>query len=451
MAIDCPSCGGAVLGIDGDDTARCAYCHRGLILLRRRRIARFYYPALPADRMAAAGPLELWYAPYYRLRALELRWTVGLETSRPMRRIRLDPQEDHRVGEAELPERNLVKRFHGRVVNLALADQQTRALNLPPLGVKPWLLPLTWLGSAGVGSPAVRFVRRGSSWPAVEAELRARALGRTDGGAGFEPAWSDSRLVRPRLDLIYAPYYRSADGSLYDGTSGLPVGHLRVAPPDQSPDAADADLSVGSIEVAACPSCRADLAAARFAAAARCPACGRVWELTDEGLRPALARFARGAAAEQRLYLPFWRFGMRWRAPPPLRVPDRIQTVHVPGYGAYRAPRLDVIARDLNRLQPRWVEEPRPEGQLGACFVGAQEAHDLAFAHAFGSVRVPAPRALPALSDLRLELDPPELWLLPFRRLGRELHGLAHGGRYARAMLGLGDDDGRPRPAGYQR
>jgi DNA-directed RNA polymerase subunit RPC12/RpoP len=435
IGAECPACGGPFLGIDGDDTACCPYCHTGVLIQRRRRLARLYYSPLPRAEVEAriGAPLRLLMAPYFRLRGLALGWQVGWETARPAQKNRWrGSAEELELGADREPERGLARSFHGRVVQLTAPDTTTRRLALPPLGVKPWLLPLQLYRPGVFVALGAEALASTSDPGQMESGLQARAVRPPPVGASFERLWERTSLVRPRLDLIYAPFYLRGDGALFDGTSAVAVGAIHGDLPLANP-AAEPREGLIAVIVLRCPTCAVDLPLARFAAAARCGACGRLWQLTDDGLQPVGAAFAAPRERTQGrgpdpLYLPYWK--LRLDPDPLLRPPGGGSLIHVPGHGDYRIPRIDYIARTLNRSQVDWNCAEPIGNRLIPCFLDQSEALELAFPYYFQQIRVGSRRLLERLRNLELLARDPELIFFPFASIGRELHGLAFSGRY---------------------
>jgi hypothetical protein len=113
-----------------------------------------------------------------------------------------------------------------------------------------------------------------------------------------------------------------------------------------------------------------------------------------------------------------------------LRPPGGGSLIHVPGHGDYRIPRIDYIARTLNRSQVDWNYAEPIGNRLIPCFLDQSEALELAFPYYFQQIRVGSRRLLERLRNLELLARDPELIFFPFASIGRELHGLAFSGRY---------------------
>lgn len=443
IGASCPACGGPFLGIEGDDTARCPYCHSGLLIQRRRRMAMLYYPPLPRERIEArlGAGLQLVMAPYYRLRTIVLGWEIGWETRRRSgpKQLRTAP-DALELATADEVERSMTQSFAGRVLHLSAADQTSRELGLPPLGIKPWVLPAQLYRPGAFVALGAQVLARSSDPQRIAERLEAQARRPRPVGPSFERLWWRGDLVRPRLDLVYAPFFRRADGTLFDGTNGIEVGGLSNQPALADP-AAEPREGVIAVSLLRCPSCAADLPEARFAAASRCGACGALWQMSDAGLEPAHAAFCAPLRAldpaAAPLYLPYWKLrldGGQNILPAEARSEA---SLYVPGHGDYRAPRIDFVARDLNRLQTPWNYQPAVGNRLVACFLDPSEATALAFPYYLNPMRIRTRRALDQLRALRFQPRDPELVLLPFADVGRELRALAFERRYDRwAVLG---------------
>jgi len=128
--------------------------------------------------------------------------------------------------------------------------------------------------------------------------------------------------------------------------------------------------------------------------------------------------------------------------PPPLggsaytaELADSPLVYYAPAYGALKAPRLDFVARDLTRAQPRLEAGTGEGGELWGCFFAPDDAIRLGYVT---MIPLLPGTVVKRIRSLRIVTGATELWYLPFLERGRELECALIGTRYeASAFRGV--------------
>lgn len=427
VRLSCPRCGGNFYYLDGSMAGNCPYCEARLLAVCERQVLRYVVrPAAPAPQEAPGASLTL--LPFWHLAALMYAWNL----------VSRSVHEDHAI--------KTEKKFSGRVIDLTLPDPATTARGVLSLRHRGAVFPL---------EPFVpeheqlgQLVRETLSIPEAsdQAFTRAIATTRPVGEAG-RVVCRRLELAAERLSLIYYPFWLDGERA-WDAVSGAPESLGDVATPPLG-TASDLFDSLRVLELA-CPACGEALVGGNRSLVLPCSGCERFFRVTDEGLQPFQARFARpltGGAPD--CWLPFWRVeaGITFKARRlqradevhsalgvprvdgmPAPRPDAPPCYFAPAFGALRAPRIEHAARDMTRLQIDLQPTTRPgTGELFHCFFSDDDARGLAY----GTWLAVLPTlTAPEVRTLRVQPGPAELWFVPFERRGRELVNQVFGGAY---------------------
>ncbi|MBK8479701.1 MAG: hypothetical protein IPL40_00770 [Proteobacteria bacterium] len=463
VALQCPSCSGNFCYVDGALVGQCPYCSARLLALTRERLLR--YAIRPrVERPAGAADGELWWLPFWRLSGLVFAWDIGKQLERV-------PAGQAVEGAASGPEeispratavdRGPQKQFRSRVVQLALPDPAARQLGVQSLRLRAAVFPLEpfSLDHERLG----RVVPPWHNIAAARADLWERALDSRHATAELSVDCQRADLVAETLSLLYYPFWiapGARERRIWDAVTGAPEPLAALPVPLVQAAANPTVFDEMKVIELRCAHCGGELVTGQRAVVLPCRDCHTSWVAGRQGLQPFGAHFARpqlaapSAGAKLR-WLPFWEVAVRVqycgrlarragdlravlevRLPPGPRgrlpAPDAPLTYFAPAYGSLRAGRLDVVARDMTRLQPVLEVGPFREGQLMGSFFGPEDAHALGYVSWIGLL----PGAVThRLRSLRLVFEQTQLWYVPFAEQGRELINLLTGGRYDSACF----------------
>jgi hypothetical protein len=454
LRLACPRCGGNFYYLDGALCGRCPFCEASLLALTRDRLLRYLVrPAVPAPE-ASARLLQL---PFWHISGLVYGWDVGKKVEIVDHGGEVQQgQNAEDAAVAAMPERRdsgPQRVFRGRVAQLSLADPATLAHGVTALGVRGSVFPIEPFSADA--ETIGEIVPPALAAPQARSHLEGRALELAHGGLTHLDL-QRADLVAESLSLFYYPYWvlEGAERKVWDAVSGQPERLSKAAPPPASAGTSAFD-ELRILELS-CEKCGQALLAGNNARVLPCPGCGLHWEVAGDGLQyiPAkTARALKSSVGPKRLWLPFWRVEVQLgfdgrqasrardlrevlalHSPPgslPTADPDSPLGYYVPAFGALRAPRMDVAARDMTRLQPLLDEEPRGAGEVFNCFLSADDARRLGYATLLQFLPPVARR----LRSLRVSTGDVSLWYVPFADEGRELENLVTGHRYDRAIF----------------
>jgi DNA-directed RNA polymerase subunit RPC12/RpoP len=455
LRLACPRCGGNFYYLDGALCGHCPFCDASLLALTRDRLLRYLVrPAVPAPEEGA----RLLQLPFWHVSGLVYGWDIGkkVEIVDPGGEVQQGQSAEDAVAMAT-PERRdsgPQRVFRGRVAVLSLADPATLAHGVTALGVRGAVFPMEPFSAdaetIGEIVPPALLPQQ------ARAHLEGRALDLAHGGLTHLDL-QRADLVAEALSLFYYPYWvlEGAERKVWDAVSGQPERLSKPAPAPAPTSAGSAAFDELRILELSCQKCGHALLPGNNARVLPCPGCGLHWEVAGDGLQYIPAKTARAlkSAGPRRLWLPFWRVEVKLgfdgkqashvrdlrevlglHSPPgplPAADPDSPLAYYVPAFGALRAPRLDVAAREMTRLQPLLDEEPRGAGEVYNCFLSAEDARRLGYATLLQFLPPVARR----LRSLRVSPGEIALWYVPFADEGRELENLITGHRYDRAIF----------------
>jgi len=470
LRLDCPRCRGNFYYLDGALCGRCPFCDASLLALTHDRLLRYLVrPVAPSPAEGA----ELLLLPFWHLSGLVYGFDLGKRVEIVDEPRDVYAEQGRGSGEGEIVMRSERRDsgpqrvFRGRVVAQSLPDAATLALGVVSLGVRGSVFPLEPFSA---DADTIGHTVPPALAPALAREkLECRALDLARGDLTHIEL-QRAELVAETLSLFYYPYWLLEGGErrIWDAVSGQPE---RITPPREAPPLGGS-VSFDELRILelACSSCGGALVAGNNAKVLPCSGCGLHWEVSAQGLRPFTAHAARplrppdspvrppdtpgGALGPRKtVWLPFWRVevSLRYEGREASRIADLRQVLglhvppgelpvadpgsplcyYVPAYGALKAPRMDVAARDLTRRQPLLEAADRGPGELYTCFLGADDARRLGYA-TFLQLLPPVARRL---QSLRLSTGAVSLWYLPFAQGDRELENLLTGQPYDRAIF----------------
>jgi DNA-directed RNA polymerase subunit RPC12/RpoP len=364
VSTQCPTCGAPLDFGEGSNAIRCDHCRSNLLvtgrgqclsysiaprLERERAIATARF-AEPADGGAfRTGDARLYFVPYYRFTASDLRW------QRPQPHRDQERQKFRQSGESgtagadfssiTIPlEQQPRPEFHDHFVEKNFVAGAVPSLGVYSLGVRPSVLRLALFRRAELEARGRIVAPVLGIDQALEHALRAPDLGRTL-----------ARVVVARvLSVVYFPFWlvaieRQGESrfTILDGVSSSIV--RRGAPPSvvaelERPGAGEPRTA--GFRPLVCPNCGWDFPVRPDDVVLRCTTCGRAWEIAGDELHATPHEIATVDDLPPATRLPVWSVAVRTPQGEPRRY-------FVP---AFRYRRLKILNELAIRLSAAAVE-----------------------------------------------------------------------------------------------
>lgn len=388
----CSSCGGRLEFEEGTNAVRCGHCGSRHLVTRRRRVVSYvvHHEVDAARAVAAAGAVaevsdrhaepELWYVPYYRFTATELRFEREVE--RPSRGGPMDPRwiaawplafafaggdaaelfRSPRTMREEWRSSADALRFIGRRVERSL---RACAADVAPssLGLRTPLLRASLL-RAGALPPRARVVAcdlpaasafRAALGPARDDELLCRQVVERVLSLLYHPIWLVP-VRPPRSALVVVDGFSS---NLLGEVAREAIDALAGAPPDEDDALA--------LRPHACPNCGNDLPVEARDVVFHCGSCERAWLLDGDRFDPvsfAVAAPPRSIDERELRHYPFWEVPRAGGG----------ERVWVPAFRQGSAKRLKDFAVTMSRCAGRFTLDGHGRRALSGCALDAADA-----------------------------------------------------------------------------
>jgi DNA-directed RNA polymerase subunit RPC12/RpoP len=390
VSTQCTTCGAPLDFGEGSNAVGCEYCHSTLLVTGRGRvlsyavmpqldgrdafaIARFAEPA-PGTPFRFGEP-RLHFLPYYRFRAIELRWqrsdpgppsveyypetreqyAPAISIARVLEDLAPDPEE------VELGERHVEKNF------LAIDSPLSE---LYSLGLRTTTLRLSLFGRSELESLGT----------VVAPDLTVEEATERGESVVDEHRVAYRELLARLLSLVYFPFWvvpverpgqRTATivdavsravvvrGASFEGLSSLRTG-------------AGEPQTVG-FRPLVCPECGWSLPLRPEDFVFYCSTCFRAWKIVGDSLAPVERGFAapRDGGAGARKHLPFWELHGRIGD-------EQTRRYLVPGFRLRRLKILADFATRLARERAPRDEAPVPPSEAHGAFFDERDAAALA-------------------------------------------------------------------------
>lgn len=426
VSTQCPSCGAPLDFGEGTNSVACGYCRStALVTGRGRTLAYTVTPRVaPRDAFAAARFAEpsqegtyrvleprLVFLPYYRFRAIELRWARPAPAPRPFLPPPPDSSSDYRPAisleqaladlqpdpdEVELDERHVEKSF------LALAAP---GIELYSLGLRAGALELSLFGRHALASRGAVVAPEMS--PAEAIERGERLAQRSEVAA--------RRLLARRLSLVYFPFWfvpvRRAGAkttTVIDAVTASVVlrgaderrfAHFRAATDDEQ--------TLG-FRPLVCPNCGWALPPRADDFVFYCTTCSHAWKILGEELLEVPHRIVgrpRRASHGVR-YLPLWELAGSIGESPPRRF-------LAPAFRYRRLKTLAELTARLTRYDRPLESAERDTHEVHGAFFDEDDAAALV---AFAAIAAAEDRfdEVEARRDVRVDVHTAALVWAPF-------------------------------------
>ena len=450
VSTQCPSCGAPLDFGEGTNCVACPYCRSRLLVTGRGQTLAYTVTTRVDGREAFAiarfaepgggGPFRcgeplLFFLPYYRFRALELRWQRPEPTPRP-----LEVEEPVRSGDyqpaisieavlADLAPGPEDVEFHERHIEKNFLAIELPAIELLSLGLRATVLKLSLFGRGALEARGTVVAPQMSSAAAVE---RGERL--IEGHNVARRA-----LVGRQLSLVYFPFWfvpvdrpGRRTVTVVDAVSQAIV--LRDGDADwmQRLRAEGGGERTLGFRPLRCPNCGWDLALRPDDVIFYCTSCFRAWQIAAEELVGVAHRVAEPPRGDVPHLGDFIDDGLRG----PASVADEVTTVRnvpflplwslrgaiggdplrrflAPAFQCRRLKTLADLAARLSRIEPELVASERlPEAAHGA-YLDQRDAAELAL---FAEVGGGAERfdEVAARAGETLRVDESELVWVPF-------------------------------------
>lgn len=446
MATSCPSCGGPLRFDEGSNAARCSHCGSNLLVTGRRQIlsyvvrprvdaakARALADEVWGDASATAhpgvrasspeggvgrSPPQLWFLPYYRLTATELRWERRLPEAR--REGPADPRWLTGWIAAWVAE--------GRDAPLLFRSPREPALERGPRGVEfrgrriersllacaPGIAP----ASLGIRTSVVllELLRREALPP--DATIAAPTLAAADALRVSLEAVDEESLVGREvlariLSLVYWPFWLCPEAArpgarvaVADAVSGTLATATADAEQLASLAGGAAQDRVLEFRPLLCPNCGSDLPVEPADVVFYCAACDRAWLVEADRLLRVVSAVAEPPTGVRETDTDYWPF---WQVP---RAGSG-EGILVPAFRHSNLKRLNDLAVSLSRCAASFKLREQAGAELRGCAIDADDAAAMARFLAAGRKPDGMP-LLPGGGSDRVELDAPRarlLWL----------------------------------------
>jgi len=394
VSTECPTCGAPLDFSEGSNAVHCVHCRSALLATGRKQVLSYVIqPRVQAAgaesvvKFASSGGataasltrLGLYFVPYYRLRAEDLRWEREIPERRPpdfavlndlnMRdALALARREEEPEPIVVLRERRIEKNFLGCTLP---------AVPVYSLGVRPSVLKLQLFDRAALEARGTIVATDVDAAAALERGLRTEQREKI----------LHREVIGRVLSLIYFPYWVAMLGAgerarvaIVDGVTETLVARDVDAAVLATLDRVEtvASRTVG-FRPLACPNCGWELPLAPDDVIFPCGSCARAWLLEGDrlaDLRFTVASHPQGEGAKPGRHLPIWEIdgasGVGADAP------HGPQRCYVPAFRCRRLKLVHDLARNLTRVAPCFDPATGERPSLNGGYIDADDARALA-------------------------------------------------------------------------
>jgi DNA-directed RNA polymerase subunit RPC12/RpoP len=426
VATNCPNCGAAIDFSEGSNALRCDHCRSQLLVTGHGRVLSYFVAprveaaaATSAARRAQEGPgplrtgeARLFFLPYYRFTATDVRW------QRPEPEPPEPPPEPGDGESASSPAVDLlIRRLAERDPDEIECDDRAIERNFTAVA-----LPGLSLYSLGMRPSALRLelYRReplGAFGHVVGVEMSAETALATGRKTGDGSDIACRAVVGTVLSVVYFPFWfveirrpQSRSLTIVDGVSRTVVDRdVDCAILERLGKPAAGEPSVIGLRPLVCPNCGWELPVMPQHVIFYCGSCARAWRIAGDELVEIPHAFAAAPSSGARApaeHLPFWalRAAVGSEAP---------QSFLAPAFRYRRARSLVDLTASLSRLAGALSKGSSPPPRAHGGFYDQTDAAALALLAEAGAPPRSFTRA-ERYRDESIRVDGAELVWLPF-------------------------------------
>ena len=427
VATNCPNCGAAIDFSEGSNALRCDHCRSQLLVTGHGRVLSYFVAprvqaplAVSAARRAQeqdrgplrAGEARLFFLPYYRLTATDVRWQRpepeppepapgpgdGESSSSPALDLLVRRLAERDPDEIECDDRAIERNF----IAVDLPGVSLYSLGMRPNALRLELYRREPLGALG---------------HVVGIEMSAEAALATGRKTGDGSDVACRAVVGAVLSVVYFPFWfveirrpQSRSLTIVDAVSQTVLDRdVDAAILERLGRPAAGDPSVVGLRPLVCPNCGWELPVTPHHVIFYCGSCARAWRITGDELVEIPHAFAAAPPSGARApaeHLPFWAL----RATVGDETP---QSFLAPAFRYRRARSLVDLTASLSRIAGSLSKDSSPPPRAHGGFYDEADAAALSLLAQAGAPPRTFTRA-ERYRDESIRVDGAELVWLPF-------------------------------------